>query len=115
MTQPTLFDSALRPAPTVPYQRKSQTSRAAAVAAGAFATTQQERVYRWWVSRGPHGATMAEAELAMVARRSSLCGRVHALAGASDGRLVKTKDIRNRCHVYVAKGHLREYLRMKVG
>lgn len=68
------FFAAPAAAPTLPYQRASRTSRAAAVAAQPCAELQRARVLDF-IRRQMHGATRQEASLALGIPIQSICPR----------------------------------------
>jgi hypothetical protein len=76
------------------------TSRDAALAADAFAETQEMRVHQFIASKGAYGATMAEAEVEMPIKRSSACARFFALV--AKGLIRKTQEKRAGCRVFEA-------------
>jgi len=82
----------------LPWAPQSDTSHEAAIAAEAFAATQEARVLAFVTARGAYGSTMKEAEMEMPIQRSSACGRFFALVAA--GKLRKTTERREGCAVY---------------
>ena len=84
----------------LPWAPQSDTSRDAAVAADAFAATQEARVLAYIASRGSRGATMREAEHEMPIQRASACPRFAMLM--AKGLIRKTDEKRDGCRAYVA-------------
>lgn len=82
----------------VPYQRGSDTSKAAADRARPFIGQQGDRVLAWIQSRGELGATQKEAARVLGIGRPSLCGRFRALEQTS--AILKTSERRGGCVVY---------------
>ncbi len=94
MTQTGLDFNAL---PT-PYQRSSDTSKAAAKKARDFVGKQGADVLAWMRSRGEFGGTQKECHTATGIERPSLCARFNALEGVH--AILKTGDRRGCCVVY---------------
>lgn len=86
---------------TVPYQRKSATSKAAAIKAKSFIGEQGKRVLSWFQQQGVSGATQRQASEALGISRASMCARVNALESA--GQLVKTARRQDGCQIYRSK------------
>lgn len=98
--QPSLFD--LPPAPErLMYQPGSDTSKAAAEVAVAFASTQRDRVLTWLTQRGHHGGTQIEAHEDTAIARHSLTFRFRELV--KQQVIEKLDDIRGGAHVYRAR------------
>lgn len=81
-----------------PYQRSSETSKAAAIKAEPFIAAQGRTVSAWIGRQGERGGTQKEAAAALGIGRPSLCGRFRALELTS--RILKTGERRGGCRVY---------------
>lgn len=75
-----------------PYQRKSATSREAAIAIAPHAPTQAARVWEYVLSRGVEGATREEIALALHIKEASSTARVAELI--ESGELAATGNKR---------------------
>lgn len=96
--QPSFFDSDRA---HTPYQRTSETSRAAAQRAKRFAPSQADRVLAWFRQQGSRGGTQKECDRALGIGRPSVAARVNGLE--RDRLIDKISATRERCAVYVAK------------
>ena len=85
--------------PPLMHQRGSDTSKAAAECAVAFARIQRERLYGAIAIHERHGLTQKEAHIELAIERASLCFRFRELERA--GRIRKIDDVRKGCHAYV--------------
>ena len=95
------FASSVSPyAMTTPYQRSSDTSKAAAARAQHFVGEQGETVLIWIQARGERGATQKDAAAALGIGRPSLCARFRALEQTH--AILKTAERRGGCVVYRA-------------
>lgn len=99
--QPSLF-ARTPPAPrlSTPFQRSSETSKAAAVKAQAFVGQQGETVLAAIKERGELGMTQKECKAVTGIDRPSLCARYRALEQCK--LIVKTDRKRDGCAVYAA-------------
>jgi hypothetical protein len=101
MDQPQLdFTAPIQRVVSVPYQRGSATSKAAAERARSFVGEQGAIVLTWIRQRGERGATQKEAEFHLGLGRPSLCARFRALEQVH--AILKTGDRRDGCRVYRA-------------
>lgn len=73
MDQPDLF--SVPAPPTLPYQRTSRTSKAAAVQAVRFSQSQRSRILTWLTAQGEQGGTQIEARAALKLDAQSVCPR----------------------------------------
>ncbi|HXH05393.1 MAG TPA: hypothetical protein VNI83_02265 [Vicinamibacterales bacterium] len=91
-----------------PYQRHSDTSRAAAYSMRDRAPTVRERIYVFMRDRGAYGATRDEVEVALGLRMQTVNGRIAELKAAG---LIRETDMKRAtrsgrlAHVFVAVGY----------
>ena len=97
--QPSLFDVPPTP-PSLPYQRGSQTSKAAAVRAVRFAESQRSRILAWLIAQGPRGGTQLEAQVELQLKPQSASPRFRRLE--QDKLIRKAADVRDGARVYKA-------------
>lgn len=107
MTQASLFPATHEQKHLPPFQRTSDTSREAAIAAYPRVGTDKHAIVEFVRARGETGATQNEIELRLGLPRSTVCARVNELE--RDGYLVRTDmrrltEFRRNAVVYVWKG-----------
>lgn len=78
--------------PSVPYARKSATSRAAADSIRPLLSAMEQRVYEAFVRAGPRGLTTDEAEVLLDMRHQTVSARVNGLT--NKGMLLLTDERR---------------------